>query len=269
MSQTGCSFIAYIDEAGDEGFKFKEHPGGPGSSSWFVLSALVVRAQRDAELISIGRELRSTLGWKANREFHFRKMAHDHRVVVVQRLRKCPVHAINVLLYKPLIQQPERFQQGTRLYFYAVRLLLERISWLCRDKYDGKGDKSAKLIFSNRATVSYSELCKYLQRLKALSRTQSISIEWDVIRPQLVAPRQSKSVVGLQLADVVAGSFFKGLEPTGFDIVEDRYARELRTVVYKRGGQHLGYGVKLWPQEAAGWITKQRMLQWFGNAYPR
>ena len=269
MIQPACSFIAYIDEAGDEGFRFKEDPRGSGSSSWFILSALVVRAERDAELVSIGRELRSTLGWKLNREFHFRKMSHDHRVVVVQRLSRCPVHAISVLVYKPLIQQPEKFQQGTRLYFYAVRFLLERISWLCRDRFNGKGDKSAKLVFSNRATVSYSELCNYLRRLKSLSRTQQISIEWDVIQPQLVAPRQSRSVVGLQLADVVAGSFFKGLEPTGYGLVEDRYARELRAVVYKRGGQQLGYGVKLWPQDAAGWISKQRMLEWFRNTYPR
>lgn len=36
------SFIAYIDEAGCEGFKF-----GGGSSLWFVLSAVVTRREID------------------------------------------------------------------------------------------------------------------------------------------------------------------------------------------------------------------------------
>ncbi len=35
------SFIAYIDESGDEGFHFKDD--GRGSSRWFVLSAVVFR----------------------------------------------------------------------------------------------------------------------------------------------------------------------------------------------------------------------------------
>jgi hypothetical protein len=34
------SFVAYIDESGDEGFKFL--PNEQGSSRWFVLSALLL-----------------------------------------------------------------------------------------------------------------------------------------------------------------------------------------------------------------------------------
>ena len=36
------SFIAYVDESGDEGFVF--NADGSGSSRWFVLSAAVIRA---------------------------------------------------------------------------------------------------------------------------------------------------------------------------------------------------------------------------------
>jgi hypothetical protein len=38
----GCSFVAYVDEAGDEGFTSKK------SSEWFVLSALVTDKADDA-----------------------------------------------------------------------------------------------------------------------------------------------------------------------------------------------------------------------------
>ncbi|HWE01892.1 MAG TPA: DUF3800 domain-containing protein [Tepidisphaeraceae bacterium] len=39
------SFIVYIDESGDDGFKF--NTGGSGSSEWFILSAVVIRARND------------------------------------------------------------------------------------------------------------------------------------------------------------------------------------------------------------------------------
>ena len=43
-----ASFVAYVDESGDEGFKFL--PNEQGSSRWFVLSALVVRKENDMQV---------------------------------------------------------------------------------------------------------------------------------------------------------------------------------------------------------------------------
>jgi hypothetical protein len=34
---------------------------------------------------------------------------------------------------KTLIQEPEKFKYHNKLYFYTVRFLLERISWLVED----------------------------------------------------------------------------------------------------------------------------------------
>jgi len=42
------SFIAFIDEAGDEGFKFKDWPER-ASSEWFVLAACIVREGIDPQ----------------------------------------------------------------------------------------------------------------------------------------------------------------------------------------------------------------------------
>jgi len=41
----GCSFVAYVDEAGDEGFTSKK------SSEWFVLSALVTDQADDSATV--------------------------------------------------------------------------------------------------------------------------------------------------------------------------------------------------------------------------
>jgi hypothetical protein len=40
-------FRVYIDESGDEGFKFDQP--GKGSSRWFVLSAVVTREENDRD----------------------------------------------------------------------------------------------------------------------------------------------------------------------------------------------------------------------------
>lgn len=41
------SFIAYVDESGDQGFVF--HSDGGGSSRWFILSAAVIRQTKDQQ----------------------------------------------------------------------------------------------------------------------------------------------------------------------------------------------------------------------------
>lgn len=67
------------------------------------------------------------------------------------------------LIHKPAISEPEKFAIGRhQLYRYASRLLLERVSWLCRDhRKAGAGDGFADIAFSNRAQISYDELRGY------------------------------------------------------------------------------------------------------------
>jgi hypothetical protein len=45
-----ASFVAYVDESGDEGFKFL--PNEQGSSRWFVLSAMVIRREKDLQVVA-------------------------------------------------------------------------------------------------------------------------------------------------------------------------------------------------------------------------
>jgi hypothetical protein len=45
-----ASFVAYIDESGDEGFKFAK-----GSSEWFVLSAAITRKRFDVATVKTSR----------------------------------------------------------------------------------------------------------------------------------------------------------------------------------------------------------------------
>ncbi len=120
------SFEVYIDESGDEGFRF--NPDGSGSSRWFILSALCVRTKDVTEVIRTAAELRYRLNRPINFPLHFAPLKHDLRLVVVDALARLPVTAISVCVHKPSLGSAASFQQRDRLYFYTARYLLERVS---------------------------------------------------------------------------------------------------------------------------------------------
>ena len=242
-----ASFTAYIDESGDEGFVFL--PGEKGSSRWLVLSAVVFRKAKDLEAVRVMREVRTLLGKDPKKALHFREMKHEHRVPYVRALATAPMRTVSVLIHKPSITEPEKFQnEAFRLYRYATRLLVERVSWLCRDtRKDNEGDGSCELIFSNRSAMSYEDLRKYLRLLKDKPGTDA-RIDWNAIRPQQVRAVNHDQLAGLQMADAVASSLFFAVNLTQYSEVEDRYFRMLRPTIYRHAKTgELGYGLKFWP----------------------
>ena len=242
-----ASFTAYIDESGDEGFVFL--PGEKGSSRWLVLSAVVFRKAKDLEAVRVMREVRRLLGKDPKKALHFREMKHEHRVPYVRALATAPMRTVSVLIHKPSITEPEKFQnEAFRLYRYATRLLVERVSWLCRDtRKDNEGDGSCELIFSNRSAMSYEDLRKYLRLLKDKPGTDA-RIDWNAIRPQQVPAVNHDQLAGLQMADAVASSLFFAVNLTQYSEVEDRYFRMLRPTIYRHAKTgELGYGLKFWP----------------------
>jgi len=176
------SFIAYVDESGDEGFVF--NADGNGSSRWFVLSAAVIRQTNDLQMVSCLKEVRAILkkepkiplhfvdlkheqrvfaeeeGDLARKALHFADLKHEQRVPYIRRVGELPIRTVSVLVYKPLIAEPEKFQNTKYLlYRYATRLLLERVSWLGRDqRRPGEGDGFTEVIFSNRSNMSYEDM---------------------------------------------------------------------------------------------------------------
>lgn len=188
-------FVAYIDEAGDEGFVFK--PNGRGSTRWFVLSALVVRYEHRLELVKLAAEARKVLGKPPRYPLHFREMRHEQRLPVARMIGEAPVITINVLVHKPSITEPENFRQAYSLYRYACRLLLERVSWLCSSGWPkanltdaGKVD----LIFSNRSAMSYEDLRRYLRLLKT---DPTVRIEWDAFDIAAIQAINHEQLAGL------------------------------------------------------------------------
>ena len=103
------NYNVYIDEAGDEGFKFDER-FGHGSSDFFVLSALIVEQNKDIELAKIVNEIKSILNYQTKdmlSPLHFCKMSHEKRKVCISKLKAFKDFTIiSVIFQKILLQVP-------------------------------------------------------------------------------------------------------------------------------------------------------------------
>src|SRR5262249_39327746 len=87
------------------------------------------------------------------------------------------------------------------------------------------------------------DLCDYLRHLQ----TMKTSINWNVIKPECVESAPHGDKRGLQVADVVASSFWAAVEPNRFGNTEPRYAKHLLSRVYHRKGRVESYGIKVYP----------------------
>ncbi len=257
------TFIGYIDESGDEGFSFDA-----GSSRWFVLTTVITRRDTDLETVRLVDVVRQRLRRSAAKALHFRDLRHEQRLLYVDTIAKANLATASVLVHKPSLQEPEKFRERYRLYFYAVRYLLERLSWYCRD-HRGKrdvGDGTVELVFSNRSGMSYEELGAYLAHLRDLTGPLDVRIDWRVVTEDQVVAFTPGRRMGLQIADAVAGSLWYAVEQSQYGFTENRYARMLRPVVYHYKGTYLGYGLKFWPRETSA-VLREDKYQWVWEVY--
>jgi hypothetical protein len=259
----GASYVVYIDESGDEGLN-----DANGASEWFVLSGVITRASSDLATVKLVDTVRGLLGRPEKKPLHFRDLRHEHRLPFIEHIARASLRAVTVLIHKRSIPERETFREPHRLYFFAVRHLLARISWLCRDHHRPvDGDGTAEIVFSNRSGMSYADLGKYLELLK--TRIPPTSIDWSAIRCDRITAHSAGKRMGLQIADAVASGFFKAVEPTRFGHTEDRYARMLKGIVYHRERCYKGYGLKFWPREVDGALGTEERFRWFRESYSR
>ena len=260
------TFVVYIDESEDEGFRFNG-----GSSKWFVVSAVITRKAKDLETVKLVDDVRRQLGKPDKKPLHFRDMKHEQRLPFIDRIVQshAELRTVTVLVHKPSLKEPEKFQERYRLYFYTVRFLFERVSWYCRDHktHHDSGDGSAEIIFSNRSGMSYDEMKTYFETLKNNTGFMDVRIEWNVIDSNQIIAYTAGKRMGLQIADAVASSFFYAIEPSNYGFTEDRYVRMLKPVVYNRSGHFVGYGIKFWPREAGDEMLKTKSFEWITSTY--
>lgn len=252
------SFHAYIDEAGDEGFKFGE-TRDTGSSDWFIVSACVVRSTR---LSNASRKLLSILQpieEKRQSPVHFHKLPHDAKVALIECIASLPIRIICICVDKRTLPAGHTLGSDRRMYFYATRLLLERISWIARDqKKANEGDGRCKLHFSHCKGLSYARLGEYLQVVKGTHN----QIAWpnlDTVNFNVLGHADN---IWLRAADAIASGVGQGLELSRHGFTEERFVRSLKKVVYHNGINYLSYGMKFMPVTPTPKKDKANRYSW-------
>lgn len=239
-------YRVYVDEAGDRGIS-------DSSGCHFVVSGVVVADPDEAQLRSGLRRLRADLGRRPDDVLHFVKFSHSQRLKAVQDIAASPLATIvSVIVHKDLIGQP--FPSGNMahisrpdpMYLWALRLLLERISWFVDD---AAGDNEAIVTFAHLKGFKARKLHDYR---KALEGNGDTGVRWQVFADHPFRVESPKSVELLQIADTTASALFRAIEPDAYGNTEMRYLNELRPKIYRRAeADFTSYGLKVFPSSVA------------------
>lgn len=259
-----ASFVAYIDESGDDGLRFRS-----GSTEWLVLSAVITARASDLETVKLVDTFRNDFGMHSKKPIHFRKLGSLERSNLISRIAKANLSVVSIIIHKPSLQRPEQFRERNRLYFYGVRLLLERVSWYCRDHHSlaMDGDGSVVLTFSQRKDLSYREIGRYLGKVGTTSANGQPSIDLAIVRPEQIEVYSHGRRLGLQIADAVASGTFCAVRSLEDGLWCRDYIEGLKPVVYHRRGKYLGYGLKFFPNDVTSLLTAEHRFRWVQAAY--
>ncbi len=245
------SHVAYVDEAGDEGFGKLRNPDQGGQSNWLLLGAAIVRQSDDLSLPAWRNNILNRLNRQTRRDLHFKDLKHDQRVVASQELANNPIFSCVTFSHKitlPGTRWAVIFKQPGYLYNYMTRWLLERITTFCASDAAEQGLQccNLKVVFSRRGGTNYQAMRGYMELMRdgrELIRPVR-SIDWAVLDPANIVVENHSKWAGLQLADVVTSSFFAAVEPNRYGNFELSYADNLRNTVLRHGnGNALNYGI--------------------------
>lgn len=233
-----------VDESGDRGI-------AAGSSAHFVTSAIIVADGDTGQARQALDQLRLDLGRHSGHVLHFRNLNHSQKVKATQDIAGFPIAAIACsIVCKRTLGQPTSagnmayISRPDPMYLWALRLLLERISWYARDN----GGAEAIVTFAHVRRFKVQKLHDYRQAL----RQSQTEIWWPAFDGHPFRVSDHGATELLQLADISASALFKAIEPDTLGIAENRYLRNLSPKLYRRGGGALtSYGLKVFPASEA------------------
>jgi len=238
-------YRVYVDEAGDRGIS-------DGSDCHFVVSAIVVAEADDRLVRRELAKLRTDLRRHPGHVLHFVKFSHSQRLKAVQDIAGFSLATIvNVIVHKDLIGQPlptgemAHIAKPDPMYLWALRLLLERISWFV----DDNGGTEAIVTFAHLKGFKAEKLHDYRTALEA---GDGVDIRWHLFDGHPFRIASPREVELLQVADTAASALFRAIEPDVYGNTERRYLEELRPKLYRRGNADItSYGLKVFPTSVA------------------
>ncbi|MCK1756122.1 DUF3800 domain-containing protein [Bradyrhizobium sp. 137] len=265
------SYVAYIDESGDDGVASVRPIDPAGASEWFVLSALVVRAEAQRETVWV-RDILKQIRLEQRRTLHFQPLDDWRRTLVCANIATLPVRCFAVISNKTNMhgyrnkkaEATSAIAGRTWFYWWITRLLLERVTDYCerRALRDYGEPRTVRLEFARRRGLRYAHLRAYLYWLRMQSQAGELylqrgDLKWSVIDPiNQVAAYDSSERAGLQLSDTIASAFYQSVNGPAPDY---SYALALKPRMARRpDGQIFDYGLKLMP---SGYLQRAGLQQ--------
>lgn len=263
ISSDNYSYIAYIDEAGEDGLRVVRPLDENGSSEWLILGAIVIQAKHETDTISWVKDILSSFKRRQKKGLHFRGLNEVNKILVCAKMASLPVRCFVIMSNKKNMKGyknpwAEQFPSKNWFYCWLSRLLLERITYFVHHhslKTYGTSHK-LKIEYSERGGMSYPQLSAYFEWLKMKSRAGNHflplgDLYWNVMERDLLEVHNHNARAGLQLADVVASAFFKGCDTHHTGACDPQFAKLLKPRMARDpdnlNGLITGYGVKLMP----------------------
>ena len=277
-------YIAYIDEAGDPGLTRVRPIDDNGASEWLVLSAVVMKAKREPDVVKWVDDIRTPIGVTQRRYLHYRDLSPTRKLAVANAMAELPIRAFALCSNKKNMRgyhNPRAAKIPSQQWFYnwCVRLLLERVTAFCNDRTerDYGERKLIKIEFSRRGGHHYSQTRAYHYYLSFQQEGGKIYLQkrepvTKMLSTDLMEDHPHYMRAGLQLADAVASAFYQAIDCLGPGewIVEP--AKALAPIMAKENGRQRDFGVTLFPAvpwKAALTSDQKQIFQFYGYDFGR
>jgi hypothetical protein len=254
-------YVAYVDEAGDDGLKAVKPLSSPGSSEWLVLSAVVIRAENESKVAGWVRDIRANFRSNQAKALHFADLSLANKITACNKLATLDVRCFAVASNKKNMQgysNPDAGKIPSQCWFYCwmTRVLLERVTNFVRERsmIDHGVPRFLRVEYSARGGLKYSQMMAYYEWLRMKRANPFLpwgKICFEVLHQNLLRVYPHLEREGLQLADVVASAFFKACDKYDTGGCDPQFAMLLRNRMARAPDNHngrvSGYGLKLLP----------------------
>lgn len=256
-------YVAFIDEAGDDGLENIKSVDGYGGTEWFVLAAVVIRRQNLLLLEKAIRDIKIAVGFDERRQLHFKKLKTEQKLIAANKIAELPVRVFVAISNKKNMWRYKNTRaaiaEGQNWYYnFMFRLVLERVTEFCLSKRT-EGEGKVRFEFERRGGLNYGHTLDYLRRIKGQDAYRGGTflnhgkVSWGVVDFSEFHNFRAKKKFGLQASDIVASSFFNALDDDMRDAGNYSFAKALIPRIGRKPdvfsiGEMANFGVKIMPK---------------------
>lgn len=276
-------YVAYVDESGDPGLTKVKPLDVNGSSEWLILSAVIIEKRHESHVGGWISDILRRTNSKYRLDVHFSDLPERDRVIAASSLVARPIRCFVVCSNKKNMKgysnpRPAKMMNADWFYAWMTRILLERVTHFVAMKSmeQHKQVKRVKVVFSERGGLSVSQMSAYYHWIEPQSKNNNLvlpwgDLQWETLSPHLLRVKHHHELAGLQMADIVAASFFKACDKYDTGSCDNLCARILQPKMGRfpdYTGQFSGYGVKLLPSLQNAQLEKDQSPIFLSYGYP-